>query len=546
MPSGSVEASPISLNIGENTIPIRVTAKDGSESIYTITVYRGSDNCDLDALALSEGDLEPIFAPNTTEYTATVRHGVDTIEITAVARTGSAIDIDTIRTTGAIAYTRNLEDGDNPVSIQVIAENGFHQKTYHLNILRRYSSRRHRETPQTESSWRENNGNLNFEGTPDIEGSSGKASVQLNSDELTDAFDNASQDDAGIKKVEVNVPKVLGANGYETTLPADSITGDEENRSIEINTRLASVTLPTNMIEAGDTEGAENVSLSVLMGDTEGIDSQTLEQIGDRPIIQLEMQVDGKPFSWSNNNAPVTVSIPYEPTVEELEDPEHITVWYIDGAGNVVEVPSGRYDPDTGMVIFTTTHFSHYAVAYVQKTFNDLDSVSWAKKQIEVLASKGIINGTTKATYSPQNNITRGDYLTLLIRTLGLTAKVDANFIDVNQEDYFYNTVGIAKKLGITSGDGNNHFNPKESITRQDMMVLTERALNIDGRLSEMSGISILEKFNDKTQISKYAEKSIGLLIQEKLIQGSGSMINPQGNTTRAEAAVLLYRIYNK
>jgi len=30
--------------------------------------------------------------------------------------------------------------------------------------------------------------------------------------------------------------------------------------------------------------------------------------------------------------APVTVSIPYKPTKAELVDPEHITVWYIDGA----------------------------------------------------------------------------------------------------------------------------------------------------------------------------------------------------------------------
>jgi len=39
-------------------------------------------------------------------------------------------------------------------------------------------------------------------------------------------------------------------------------------------------------------------------------------------------------------------------------------VWYIDGSGSVVTVPTGHYDPDSGTVVFSTSHFSDYAVAY--------------------------------------------------------------------------------------------------------------------------------------------------------------------------------------
>ena len=35
-----------------------------------------------------------------------------------------------------------------------------------------------------------------------------------------------------------------------------------------------------------------------------------------------------------------------------------------------------------------------------------------------------------------------------------LTAEVESNFKDVAPSDYFYNEVGIAKKLGITQGVG--------------------------------------------------------------------------------------------
>jgi len=429
----------------------------------------------------------------------------------------------------------------------VTAENGYHQKTYYLNIERKSSSsRRHKETPQTESPWTQNNGILNYEGTPDIEKSSGKASVRLSSDDLNDAFDNASPDDTGIKKIKVNVPKVRDADGYETVLPADSITRDEENNSIEINTQLGSVTLPSDMMDDEDINGAENVSLSVSIADREGIDQETLEQIGDRPVIQLEMKADGKSYAWSNPDAPVTVSIPYTPTAEELEDPEHITVWYIDGAGNVVEVPSGRYDPETGRVTFSTTHFSHYAVAYVKKTFDDIDSVSWAKEQIEVLASKGILRGISETKYSPQTDITRADFLYFLVRTLGVNTTIEKNFEDIDDRAYYYDEIAIAKELGITKGTGNNRFNPDANITRQDMMVLTERALRMLKMIEVQGAASDLKAFSDKSLIASYAVESIASLVKEGLIIGSGDKIDPLGYTTRAEAAVFLYRIYNK
>ena len=219
-------------------------------------------------------------------------------------------------------------------------------------------------------------------------------------------------------------------------------------------------------------------------------------------------------------------------------------VWYIDGEGNVISVPNGRYNPETGRVTFTVTHFSSYAVAYVQKTFGDLDSVVWAKKSIEVLASKGIINGTGGNAYSPTLNITRADYLLLLVRTLGLWAEVEDNFDDVEPGAYYYDGVGIARKLGITLGVGNNRFLPREAITRQDMIVLTERAMKIANKLDSTGDLSALNQFTDKSQVASYAERAIDALVKAGLIIGYKDRIYPLANATRAEVAVLMYRIY--
>ncbi len=268
------------------------------------------------------------------------------------------------------------------------------------------------------------------------------------------------------------------------------------------------------------------------------------DKLGDKPLIELGMIIDGKQQSWDNADAPVTISMSYTPTPEELKDPEHISVWYIDGAGNIVSVPSGRYDQATGMVTFTTTHFSYYAIAYVQKTFSDLGSHVWAKKQIEVLTSKGVIS-TIGKSFTPGTGITRADYLMMLVRALGLSAEFTANFDDVKPGDYYFKEIGTARKLGITSGIGNNKFNPSATITRQDMMTLTERALRKLEIISREGSAADLETFSDKDSIAEYAKNCIATLIREGLVEGFEDRINPISDTTRAEAAVFIYRIYN-
>ncbi len=381
--------------------------------------------------------------------------------------------------------------------------------------------------------------------TASLDSKTGIATTKLNSNKLIDALAKAEKDSQGNARVTVSISEAKEANSYVTELPPTVLNADD-TFSMEIKTGIGTVNVPGNMLSGNETDDMSSVGINIGLADVSDLNEELKEQIGNKPVIELKLTSAGRTIAWKNPEAPVTVSIPYTPTDEELADPEHITVWYIDGKGNVVEVPSGRYDSDTGMVTFTTTHFSNYAVAYVKKTFGDLDSVSWAKEQIEVLASKGILKGISDSTYSPQTTITRADYLYALIRTLGVDADIEGNFADINSDAYYYKEIAIAKALEITNGTGNNKFSPDASITRQDMMVLTERALRMLNSLEGQGTASDLDKFADKSLAAAYATESIASLVKEGLITGDGESINPLGNTTRAEAAVFLYRIYNK
>ncbi len=376
------------------------------------------------------------------------------------------------------------------------------------------------------------------EPAPVLDNATKTASLEISKEKLEKEF-------AASKTAVIEIPKVEGAESYEVTVPASVLSGSGD-RHIDIVTELGKVTVPANMLGKTAASGAQNAALSITQADTGNMHAAVKAEIGNRPVVELNVKVDGKAIEWSNKNAPVTVALPYKPTAEELVNPEHITIWYIDGSGNAVAVPRGRYDAATETVTFTTTHLGKYAVVYVNKSFEDIAGYTWAKNAIEVMASKGIIYGTSETTYSPGQNIKRADFIVLLVKVLGLSTQVDKNFDDVKAGSYYYEAVGTAKALGITEGVGDNKFNPSEQISRQDMMVLVEKALRIAEKPVAAGSAADLAGYKDTTQVSGYAVNSVSALVKDGIIAGSANRINPKAWLTRAEAAAVIYKLYNK
>lgn len=380
----------------------------------------------------------------------------------------------------------------------------------------------------------------------DVDTATGTVGVTVTQDSLQKVFSNIAADENGIKSAYVEIASVENAKSYSVRLPVDEVAFDDLSRKIKVSTEFSTLEIPNNMLKRLDFSGDKELTINVKNADKSQLSSELKAKVGDRPVIEISASVDGNDIQWNNSDASVKVSIPYKPSPEELKKPENIVVWYIDKAGKGTPVPTGKYNAAEGTVTFKTTHFSMYSVAFVERSFSDLAEYSWAGREIGVLASKGIIEGTSADIFSPSENVTRADFLMLLVKTLGLDVKFDSNFSDVNKSDYYYKALGTAKKLGITTGVGNNMFNPAEPISRQDMMVLCERALKIQKIIKSTGTVSELDKFSDKNQVAEYAQQGISSMVKEGIITGSGSLLSPLDNATRAETAVIMYRIYNK
>lgn len=175
--------------------------------------------------------------------------------------------------------------------------------------------------------------------------------------------------------------------------------------------------------------------------------------------------------------------------------------------------------------------------------FTDLAGYEWAADYIMPLASSGIIKGTSETTFAPGNNITRADFMVLLTRLLELTGNKTESFSDVPADAYFAQAVATAKEMGIAKGS-DNMFSPYSSITREDMCVLVYRALTQMAYLPVIPKNNEFEgKYGDIADISDYAVEAMRELSANGIIAGSDGKVNPKGNATRAETAVIMYRI---
>ncbi len=181
-------------------------------------------------------------------------------------------------------------------------------------------------------------------------------------------------------------------------------------------------------------------------------------------------------------------------------------------------------------------------------TFNDIKSEDTAiKEAIEVLASKGIINGRGDGSFHPDDQLSRSEFACLIVKSLNIIDEsAFANFEDVKDTSWFYNSVAIAYNEGLISGYEDNTFKGAKKINRQEIITICATTLNTKKGYLFPNGDKWLN-FTDKNLIPSWARKFVSLGNRESLIvKRSDGKFNGTEFCTRKDAAVILYRLYKK
>ncbi|QXM05255.1 S-layer homology domain-containing protein [Crassaminicella indica] len=343
-------------------------------------------------------------------------------------------------------------------------------------------------------------------------------------------------------KITIAIPKV-DKQEVEAKLAKDMMKILKQNgiEKAEIKTENAVFKLTPNTFN--EKENNEEIALIAKT-----VNRSTLTPLERYKVpkgcIVVDFNAKAKDEEINSFNESIEVGIPYKGKVNKGE----VVQVFLLKENGTIENMGGKYDSDTRMVTFKTPHFSKYfakKVKEIKVTFKDLQGYEWAKEAIEAMAQKGIISGREEGIFDPSANITRAEFATLMTKMMGYaTENMEVPFTDVAKDAWYYSYVGAAYKNGIIRGRSNTIFDPKGNITREEMAIIVAKVLDKQGY--EKVGLNGLDIFKDKENIASWAKEGVSLCVKEKIIRGMGNgQFNPKQNANRAQAAMMLYKLYN-
>ncbi|MCR2805246.1 invasin domain 3-containing protein [Paenibacillus soyae] len=177
--------------------------------------------------------------------------------------------------------------------------------------------------------------------------------------------------------------------------------------------------------------------------------------------------------------------------------------------------------------------------------FADLND-HWSQEDAELLANKLIVQGRANGRFAPEEEVTRAEFATLLVRALDVGGAGGAGeFTDVPENAWYAEAVRSAFEAGIIQGFADGTFQPDAPVTRQQMAVMLVRAITASGAEGwKAAADQRLSDFNDGDAVAEWAEEAVSLLVEAGILRGGDDMeLNPERVSTRGEMAALLSRL---
>lgn len=509
-----------------------------------------SSDATLSALAATGVSLSPSFDSAVTSYSANGKNSVGSVTISATpSEPSAAVAINGVAgTSKAVA----LSVGNNLITVEVTAPDATTTKTYTINITRASSTSStssHSDSPAILVTT-ETDGNATTNSTI-LTPATGAATgpVRISTDVMEALLDQAEQTAATGESDCIAV--TLGTQQQLQTLEVNLLQqdlaqlADRTTASFAVNSPLVSITFDHEALQtiAG---AAKDGTVVITAGriDPEQLSKQDQEKVQGRPVYDFTV-TNGSQQVSDFGEGHATVAIPY--TLLPGEDPDAVVVYYLADDGTL-SVVSGHYDAETACVIFETTHFSSFVIGYRPVVFADVPADAWYANAVAFLAARGITAGTGADTFSPEQPLTRAQFLVLLMNAYQIdpqTALGNAdvqNFADAGNT-YYTAYLLAAKSLGIAGGVGDNRFAPEQAITRQEMFVMLDRVLNLLGETPDGTRTLPIANYLDADQVAPWATEATQTLVDAAIVSGSDNLLRPESNTTRAEIAQILYHL---
>jgi hypothetical protein len=175
-----------------------------------------------------------------------------------------------------------------------------------------------------------------------------------------------------------------------------------------------------------------------------------------------------------------------------------------------------------------------------EQAFDDVTPEYWAFEEITTLKEFGIVEGTGNNKYKPTHNVTRAEFIKMMVTFNGIEpTNVELEFTDKDQiPSWATEHVGAAVQAGLIEGNGDGTLRPNQNISRAEMVTILVRGLELP--LEEEYQFTYEDADTIPQWAESYVKtaSSIGLVQGRQQNQFA-----PHESASRAEAATILYRV---
>ncbi len=170
--------------------------------------------------------------------------------------------------------------------------------------------------------------------------------------------------------------------------------------------------------------------------------------------------------------------------------------------------------------------------------FSDLTTNHWAYNNIMKLTNKGVINGYQDGTFRPENMVTYGEFMKLIM----CIYIPESDIIDVNAGHWAYKYVLTAEEFELLPGGSIQLGDLDKPITRMEMvkfLAIIDKNLNGD-TIDE----NLVLDFVDTEHLMPIYQSYLKRVVAKGYILGNpDKTFKPNSNLTRAEMVTILTRL---
>lgn len=262
----------------------------------------------------------------------------------------------------------------------------------------------------------------------------------------------------------------------------------------------------------------------------------TVSPAAPKPGEEITVTVANRAWNWTENQfdpaqpiAGATVSVG---TAQAVTDEKGIAKLKVTAEGLYTLQVTGYAKDGAPNVVRST------AALPVAGVYSDSKAVaSWAQEAVRIARAASVFNGPAdaKTAFEPKQAVTRAEFVSALVRALGLKGKGSPSFKDISGKAWYAKDIQAAVAAGLVGGVAPDKFAPDATLTREQAAMLLTRALKL--KATQATTLA------DAGKVSAGAAASVQAVLSAGWMTAYEGRFSPKASLSREQAAVIAVRI---